>query len=877
MAELEPSIDKAMPSVSEPQEIPAPTSPEAPAPKQEAQAGSKRQLMTVYDPQSRKPINTTQDDAFQGLVTGQYTVPADQTYGVIKDNGELGGEAYTVQGTELVKALKGGFYFDTPETKAIREYKADNSGVLGGAKAFAASAANQALLGIPEVAGKLGVARWMPDFINKNTLTMDEWQALHEVHPGSSFAGGTAGFIASLLGGPGSIAARAAVTTGELGERGLAKIIGATAADQVGSRTATQAAKEIVAKLGGATIEGATFMAPQAVTEAVLGDPEAAAESLMSGGLVGGAFGGATMLGSKLIKAGAKLISPEKIETAGQAISETGKSALEVATGINRQAMNRYIENPDAINAAKSLPEITDDFLEKVKQVREEGTLSSAKSRQILEQSPVSFSANEISAPFVSTIDKLGEIAKVNPNAEKALNSIVNYGAQLEKVAIQQGGIFKANQVKDVLGYLDSLVSYEGSKEFGLDKLVENQIKGIRRNLDFLIKDTIPEYAEHMSELSEATKVAKDVASSFRSEKGAENLLKRIMSGKDRFTEAKLEKFDEFFGTNYVNDLKDSYTKQAFEKETTNGSRKALTYGSAGAGLGGAFAGPMGALVGGSIGAVTGAAADKFGTGWVKKALDIVETANKQVTETTGKLQGMKPWLEDLKKSGKVKGAAVMPLNQFFNDERKENDDQALEKIQSAAATYVSNPALLQQKIKTFTQPLRDANATKVADQLEISLQKSVQYVYDNMPKEMLPQSPFAPKIKMKPSPSAMSDFKNKLEVLKNPWSILDHVKDNTLSPAHVHSLQSNYPALYNYMKVHVQHSAATNPVPLSYQRRIALGTLFGMSLDTSLEPSKLLDLQTSFIAPEDGSKERQAEIDVASQAILGTDKFQKA
>lgn len=843
-----------------------------------AQPEPPKALMEVYHPITKEKLTVPQEQAYQGLIMGQYDVPAASDYDVLKDSGELGGNSYKIKGVDLVKALKGGFTFDTPEAKAIRAYKRDNQGVLGGTKAFAASAANQALIGIPEVAAKLGVSRWLPDFVNKNTLTMEEWEALHEIQPGAALAGGVTGFVGSLLGGPASVVARAASATGGIAERGLSKIIGATAVEQVGSRTATQAAKEIVAKLGGAAVEGATFMAPQAATEAVLGDPQAAAESLITGGLVGGIFGGTSMLGSRLIKEGQKLISPEKIETVGQAIKETGKAALEVSTGIRRSALDRYIENPKAVEAAKPLSQVTDDFLAKTQELREETTAGFYKGREILEKSGVSFEAPQIYKAFTNTMDKLGGTAKVNPDVAKGLDLITNYGSKLESLAASQGGKILGVQVKEATQYLDNLVSYENSKLFGADKLVESQIKQVRRGLDSLIKEAVPEYAEHMTAQREMVTTLKDIASQFRTPKGAENLLKRIMNGKDRFAESKLQSFDDEFGTSFLNDLKNSVAKDAFEKETTQGSRKTLGYAAAGASVGGGIAGPAGALVGGAIGAATGMASDKFGTAWAKKALDVLRLADEHVNLSTGKLQEFKPWLIDLQESGKLKAAARMPLHQLFGvKDSYKNDDEAMENIRSKASELVANPNLLQERINQYTTPLMDAGATKVAEQLNLSIQKSVKYVLENVPKETLAQSPFAPKIKVKPTASQIYDFKNKMEVLADPWTVMAHVKNGTLSPAHVDSLQANYPALYNYMKIHIEHAAATSPVPLSYQKRITLGTLFGSALDSSLQPGKLLDLQNSFIAPEDGSKEKQAEIDIASQSILKTDKFQQA
>ena len=170
-----------------------------------AQPEPPKALMEVYHPITKEKLTVPQEQAYQGLIMGEYDVPAASDYDVLKDTGELGGNSYKIKGVDLVKALKGGFTFDTPEAKAIRAYKRDNQGVLGGTKAFAASAANQALIGIPEVAAKLGVSRWLPDFVNKNTLTMEEWEALHEIQPGAALAGGVTGFVGSLLGGPASV------------------------------------------------------------------------------------------------------------------------------------------------------------------------------------------------------------------------------------------------------------------------------------------------------------------------------------------------------------------------------------------------------------------------------------------------------------------------------------------------------------------------------------------------------------------------------------------------------------------------------------------------------------------------------------------------
>jgi hypothetical protein len=149
-----------------------------------------------------------------------------------------------------------------------------------------------------------------------------------------------------------------------------------------------------------------------------------------------------------------------------------------------------------------------------------------------------------------------------------------------------------------------------------------NALSKIRQSVDGTLKAASPEYKAHMAELAGDTEAAKGIADKFRSDNGAQNLLKRIGKGKDEYSGDALKAYDQRFGQNFSDDLQNSYAKQAFDQPTVNGSRRTGPGAAIGAAAGSAMAGAPGAAAGAALGTGIGAGLDKYGTQIWKAVLD---------------------------------------------------------------------------------------------------------------------------------------------------------------------------------------------------------------------------------------------------------------
>ncbi|MGL4808909.1 MAG: hypothetical protein ACRC4O_09220, partial [Giesbergeria sp.] len=216
------------------------------------------------------------------------------------------GKAYDIAETDLAGAQAQGYKLETAEGKAIREYVQENQGLSGTAKVALHGFLDQATFGIYGAADDAG----------KDPLEKAKAEALRQDHAIANIVGQGAGFGASMFyGGEFFKAAQGAGRIAEaavLGER----VLGAQVAAQLVAKGVPAAeaaahgaglARRLLASGAKLGAEGAVSAAPKAVTEAALGDPERAAETMMYGlgggavlGLAGGVAGsvGKAMAGS---------------------------------------------------------------------------------------------------------------------------------------------------------------------------------------------------------------------------------------------------------------------------------------------------------------------------------------------------------------------------------------------------------------------------------------------------------------------------------------------------------------------------------------------------------------------------------------------------
>lgn len=226
----------------------------------------------VYAYDGDKPYTLTPDDLVSRRdELGHMVVTA------VTPDGERRGVAIR----DLDRAVAQGYKVEDGYETATQRFLDKNKGLKGDALAAAHGFSNQLFLGIPDV-------------IARHTDSPYEQAAnerLLNEHEFANDAASVAGFAGSLLvGGP---LFKGAAAAGSVAERGLARVL----ASRAGAAGVEGAAKSIGAKIAQSAVrlgvESAVVAAPQAVTEAALGDPKEAAESLaiaVGAGAVMGTF-----------------------------------------------------------------------------------------------------------------------------------------------------------------------------------------------------------------------------------------------------------------------------------------------------------------------------------------------------------------------------------------------------------------------------------------------------------------------------------------------------------------------------------------------------------------------------------------------------------
>jgi hypothetical protein len=131
-----------------------------------------------------------------------------------------------------------------------------------------------------------------------------------------------------------------------------------------------------------------------------------------------------------------------------------------------------------------------------------------------------------------------------------------------------------------------------------------------------------------------------------------------------------------------------------------------------------------------------------------------------------------------------------------------------------------------------------------------------------------------------------LAKFQRYLQIVEQPFTVLEEIEQGTLSREHVEALQVVYPEIYAQVQSEVMEQIVEHP-DTPYQKRLTLGILLNIPSDQSLEPSAVLGLQRNFqttaLAEEASNPNVQAaqaadmsNIDIAGREASGVQKLQQ-
>lgn len=193
--------------------------------------------------------------------------------------------------SQVDQALADGFKLENAQQSRVSQAVEENNGIKGTVRAAVLGASDELAFGVPQVI-----------FDRTSTPeTRAQQEAILNEHEFAHYAGKAAGFLGSIFTGGAELKGARSLfgyvdAGGRAAQGALAKVLGSRVAQITGEKGTEYVGKTLASKIllgaGKLGTESAIMAAPQAVTEAALGDPDDAAETLVY------AFGAGAALGA---------------------------------------------------------------------------------------------------------------------------------------------------------------------------------------------------------------------------------------------------------------------------------------------------------------------------------------------------------------------------------------------------------------------------------------------------------------------------------------------------------------------------------------------------------------------------------------------------
>lgn len=738
-------------------------------------------------------------DVEQAILSGQYSFPKNKRIDVVDPSGQ----SFNLPGDQVPDALKQGFRIETAREKSVREAVAENDNITGSIKVAAKQFVNQALFEIPEI---------VSDAVS-DPFDIEKSNAIKKDHAFANAVGGIAGFGTSLA--TGAPLFKGATKAASLAEKIVAKKL----ANLGVKRGSTSLAKDIVARtaenaarLG---VEGAIVSTPRAITETVLGDPEAGAEALLMGGFLGAGLGLAAGPAGKAIetlrpKTGSVVKGLENLrnERVAKALGFTKgqikklKGGQDEAEEVAEHIFNSKLADGNDIIGATST---TEDIANNLQQFKNEAGEKIGQTYKVLDETGQTVKTYDF-AKFID--NEVGSAYQGNLNKEE--RNILN-------------GV-----MEDVLA-LGPEVSFSSAKKF-LDDIGKVAYPGGKRPLNPTPKQAVARelWGKMRGYIDEAAETA--VKSS-----GDNALYEGLLSSRRDYSTA----------TKAMKAIEDKISSESGNKlfgltDTITGATTAA-------------AGGPGAAI---LSVLAKKTAEKYGNvvaaDLLDKSIDGVLSVAKFMNKAQAKINEIPGAIASISRIADVAAPSVAKgtsaIARIIGDDEMPKR-QAYNTLQDKISSLIANPSLLADNIAMATSPLSETGAPNVANSVNQKISQTLQYIQDNMPKSGRVPNPFYEREYI-PSESELSKFERKMEVILNPFVVIDSLKNGTLTKEHMGSLAANYPVLYQAIRSRVLSAITDEKHKFPYQSRLKLSLLMGLDVDGSTSPQSVQSYQNAFAIP---------------------------
>lgn len=845
----------------------------------------------LLNTQTNQIEDIPQDNLLSALKGGSHDLIAGSTTNLISPDGEL----VSLPAEDVYTALTGnGYRLPSGQEITTESDRRKYEGGFGNtAKAFAASAARGASFGLSDAA-----------MTSTGLVSPETLKGLREYNPEVDLAGEVTGVLGSTILAPGIAPAAAAAKAGQFVSKAALPAIESAGKLLLNPETAPVAAKvlqsigRVEAKAIGSAVEGAFYGVGQSVTEHSLGDTNLNGQKVLSNIGLNALFAGG--LGGVL--AGAEIAIPKSYEAAKSAFNKVYDVAIGAPEGKPGVLTKLYAEGSSFVSG-KAPEAIIDGFQNRVKsltdpaqQVKATEEFASSISDQYNKLNKAVSDANKKIRPEETAAYLKGVSSEsVMPEAGRVVNELKEtaklmrsepdlypqgYARQLElieqrvsKELTNESSAFDVFKwLDDLKGRLDEEISY-GATPSAADKRAESIIEKLRGGIkDTLEKESLwgeaatrqAAFNEAQSQLFRLTE-KKGLFRKFFMEPAISASGKQIyqVSPTKIATflkqtsqlggEVKAEVLQRFFGVsdNLLNQIEKSYKvlpEQSFDKsaissvleknqklanETIEQARFQKNLNALGAGAHNVPLAEGAALATGAFyHPAAGAAIEAWGMLKAPNlAIQRLAKVERAVNSITGAIEkGASAILKPAAKVGQmVKGIAAKKIV----EEIQPRDNK---KLISQVNQFTYNPFQMIDKMDEVTRDLY-AVAPEISQSVTMTAMRATQLLAEKVPKT---ENMGLLSSQYQPSGAELAKFDRYVSTIENPIGVLEEVKNGSVSPESIETLEAVYPELYMDMQKSVMSKLidqkGKNPNYLMpYQTKMALSMFMQMELDESM------------------------------------------
>jgi hypothetical protein len=136
----------------------------------------------------------------------------------------------------------------------------------------------------------------------------------------------------------------------------------------------------------------------------------------------------------------------------------------------------------------------------------------------------------------------------------------------------------------------------------------------------------------------------------------------------------------------------------------------------------------------------------------------------------------------------------------------------------------------------------------KIAMTLFKRAQTANDFLFSKLPRQIERPSITGP-VAVPPSDADLRKFQKYLDIVRDPLAVLDHLRENTLTPEMVETIRAVYPTLFEEIRGQIVSETAAKvaggkkgkeKLDIPYDKKVALGFLFGTAADPTMTPEYL-------------------------------------